>query len=158
VPKNPNCESCVLNDGCLALQKRKVAQLPVKLKKTKVTTRFFDYLVFWDEQSKTIIKKRSAKGIWHNLYEFPLIESEELLSEEIITKQINQQLFIANEVTDVTLYNPEIIVHKLSHQHLNIRFWKVNVKGEIQHGMHCESVKGFPFPIVVFNFISNYWN
>ncbi len=158
VPKNPNCGSCVLNDGCLALQKKKVAQLPVKLKRTKVTTRFFDYLVFWDEQSKTIIKKRSAKGIWHNLYEFPLIESEELLSEEIITKQINQQLFIANEVTDVTLYNPEIIVHKLSHQHLNIRFWKVNVKGEIQHGMHCESVKGFPFPIVVFNFISDYWN
>ncbi len=158
VPKNPNCGSCVLNDGCLALQKKKVAQLPVKLRRTKVTTRFFDYLVFWDEQSKTIIKKRSAKGIWHNLYEFPLIESEELLSEEIITKQINQQLFIANEVTDVTLYNPEIIVHKLSHQHLNIRFWKVNVKGEIQHGMHCESVKGFPFPIVVFNFISDYWN
>src|SRR5690606_28672368 len=32
VPKNPNCEVCVFNDSCVALQKNKVAQLPVKLK------------------------------------------------------------------------------------------------------------------------------
>jgi len=76
VPKNPNCEVCPLNNGCLALQKNKVDQLPVKSKKTKVKNRFFNYVVFLDENQNTIIQKRSDKGIWHNLYEFPLIETE----------------------------------------------------------------------------------
>ena len=36
VPRNPDCGSCVFNDSCAALQKKKVDSLPVKLKKTKV--------------------------------------------------------------------------------------------------------------------------
>ena len=35
VPKNPNCESCIFNSSCAALQKKKVAELPVKSKKVK---------------------------------------------------------------------------------------------------------------------------
>ena len=34
VPKNPDCQVCPLNHGCLALQKKKVNQLPVKSKFT----------------------------------------------------------------------------------------------------------------------------
>ena len=79
VPKNPNCEICIFNSNCSALQKKKVAQLPVKLKKIKVTNRYFNYLVFLDEHENTIIQKRTEKGIWHNLYEFPVIESDEEL-------------------------------------------------------------------------------
>ena len=45
VPKNPDCTICVMNDGCLALKMDKVNQLPVKLKKTKVTNRFFNYFI-----------------------------------------------------------------------------------------------------------------
>jgi A/G-specific adenine glycosylase len=32
-------------------------------------------LVVSDENENTLIQKRTAKGIWQNLYEFPLIET-----------------------------------------------------------------------------------
>ena len=157
VPKNPDCTYCVLNDSCIALQKKKVAQLPVKMKKTKVTNRFFNYLIFSDEESNTIISKRTAKGIWHNLYEFPLIETDDLIPENEMVDVIKKQSFVSNEIVEVTLCNPEAILHKLSHQHLTIRFWEVKVQGKINNGLTCESAKEFPFPIVIFNFISKFW-
>ena len=157
VPKNPDCTNCVLNDSCIALQKKKVAQLPVKLKKTKVTNRFFNYLIFSDEESNTIISKRTAKGIWHNLYEFPLIETDDLIPENEMVDVIKKQSFVSNEIVEVTLCNPEAILHKLSHQHLTIRFWEVKVQGKINNGLTYESAKAMPFPIVIFNFISKFW-
>jgi A/G-specific adenine glycosylase len=156
VPKNPDCSNCVLNDSCIALQKKKVAQLPVKLKKTKVTNRYFSYLIFSDEDSNTIINKRTAKGIWHNLYEFPLIETDDSIAETEIIDLIKNQSFVSNEIVEVKLRNPEAILHKLSHQHLTVRFWEVKVKGKIPNSLSYESAKAMPFPIVIFNFISTF--
>ena len=62
VPKSPNCSDCIFNQSCAALQKKKVDQLPVKLKKLKVRNRFFNYLIFSDEVENTIIQKRTDKG------------------------------------------------------------------------------------------------
>ncbi|MFN7674776.1 A/G-specific adenine glycosylase [Flavobacterium sp.] len=155
VPKNPDCQNCVFNDSCLALQKKKVAQLPVKSKKLKVRHRYFNYLVFSDSNNNTLIQKRTQKGIWHNLYEFPLLETEIIETEENILALIKNQNFIKNSIQNIQLFNPQTIVHKLSHQHLNIKFWKIKVNGKIENGIDWESVKKMPFPIVIFNFISN---
>src|SRR5690606_80458 len=75
-PQNPRCETCVLNDACAALQKGKVGMLPVKSRKTKVRKRFFNYMIIQDENQRTVVQQRLGKGIWENLYEFPLVESE----------------------------------------------------------------------------------
>ena len=153
VPKNPDCGICIFNDSCLALQKKKINQLPVKSKKLKVTHRYFSYLVFSDENGNTIINKRTQKGIWHNLYEFPLLETITPESDETILALIQNQVFVNNGIHEIQLYNPEIIVHKLSHQHLHIRFWTVKVKGTLENGIDWESASKFPFPIVIYNFI-----
>lgn len=157
VPKNPDCGICIFNDSCLALQKKKVGQLPVKSKKLKVTDRYFNYLVFSDENQNTIISKRAQKGIWHNLYEFPLIETVSPESDETIINLIENQCFAENEITGIELYNPVEIRHKLSHQHLHIKFWNINVKGKLANGINWESASKFPFPIVIFNFIEKVW-
>ena len=157
VPKNPDCGTCVFNDSCLALQKKKVGQLPVKRKKLKVTKRYFNYLVFADENDKTIIIKRTEKGIWHNLYEFPLVETSEPESETTILTLINNQNFVQNVIQEIQLYNSVPIIHKLSHQHLAIQFWKINVEGTIRNGIDCKSAAEFPFPIVIYNFIEKEW-
>ena len=157
VPKNPDCGNCIFNDSCLALQKKKVAQLPVKSKKTKVTNRYFNYLVFSDETNKTIICKRIQKGIWHNLYEFPLLETEKAESDIAVLNLIKNQSFVTNAVQEVTLFNSIAIGHKLSHQHLTIKFWKVKVEGALLNGIDCESASKFPFPIVVYKFIEKDW-
>ena len=157
VPKNPDCGNCIFNDSCLALQKKKVVQLPIKSKKTKVTNRYFNYLVFSDETNKTIICKRIQKGIWHNLYEFPLLETEKAESDIAVLNLIKNQSFVTNAVQEVTLFNSIPIVHKLSHQHLTIKFWKVKVEGALLNGIDCESASNFPFPIVVYKFIEKDW-
>ena len=153
VPKNPNCTICIFNDSCLALQKKKVAQLPVKLKKLKVTHRYFNYLVFTDEKNNTTISKRIAKGIWQNLYEFPLLETENEEADETVFKLIINQQFVENEIVELQLHNHQVITHKLSHQHLKIKFWKIKVKGIIEHGIDWQSAKKMPYPIVIYNFI-----
>jgi len=155
VPKSPNCEICIFNSSCLALERKKVNQLPVKLKKTKVRNRYFNYIVFSDEKEQTLIQKRTAKGIWHNLYEFPLIETDQSENFDIVSELLLEAQFIDNAAVSFSELNLESHIHKLSHQHLHIKFWKVQVEGSIQNGINITSLVQLPFPIVIFNFIKN---
>jgi A/G-specific adenine glycosylase len=153
VPKNPDCANCIFNNSCAALQKKKVAQLPIKSKKVKVRTRFFTYLVFEDEVNNTLIQKRTQKGIWHNLYEFPLLETDNDLSPEALSDLLLKHTYVENKILDISRFNEAVVVHKLTHQHLNICFWKVRVAGKLSGGTNWKSVKKLPFPIVIHNFI-----
>lgn len=157
VPKSPNCEICVLNSGCLALQRNKVSQLPVKSKKLKVRNRYFNYIIFSDVNENTLIQKRSDKGIWHNLYEFPLIETETEEDFEFISAQIKEQSLIENEIISILELSLKSQIHKLSHQHLHIKFWKVYVNDTLENGIDYETLLQLPFPIVIFNFIEKGW-
>ncbi|MEZ7499023.1 A/G-specific adenine glycosylase [Flavobacterium sp. Arc3] len=153
VPKSPDCSVCVFNESCLALQKKKVDQLPVKSKKVKVRNRFFNYLVVEDDNENTVIQKRTAKGIWHNLYEFPLIETDGEENFNQISNRIENAFFEATSISSVSEYNEQSIMHKLSHQHLHIKFWKVNLIGSVENGVDKGTLKILPFPIVIHNFI-----
>lgn len=157
VPQNPDCGRCIFNDSCVALQKNKVSLLPVKSKKLKVSQRIFNYLVFSDEVQHTLLQKRTQKGIWHNLYEFPLLETEATTTEEEVVALIRNQTFVANRIVEIQQFNSDYIVHKLSHQHLRIKFWKIKLEGEIESGMDWKSAKKMPFPIVIYNFIEKDW-
>ena len=75
-PSQPDCMHCLLADSCMALQQGKVASLPVKQHKTKVTNRYFNY-IYVRTGSDTWIHKRSGEDIWKNLYEPLLIETAE---------------------------------------------------------------------------------
>jgi A/G-specific adenine glycosylase len=158
VPKSPNCGICVFNESCAALQKKKVDQLPVKSKKIKVRNRYFNYMVANDENANTLIQKRTSKGIWQNLYEFPLLETEKEENFDFVSEQIQSEYFKENSISSILETNDKSIIHKLSHQHLHIKFWKVNVNGTIENGINHETLKTFPFPIVIHNFIEKELN
>jgi A/G-specific adenine glycosylase len=87
------------------------------------------------------------------LYEFPLLETEADLSPDAISDLIHKQILIENEILDISRFNEAVMVHKLTHQHLNIYFWKVRVAGKLSAGIDWKSVKKLPFPIVIHNFI-----
>lgn len=157
LPKNPNCDICPMNGGCLALKLKKVDRLPVKSKKLKVRNRFFNYIIFVDERQHTIIHKRTAKGIWHNLYEFPLMETENAVDFEFIARKIKENHFTNNAVVSISECNPEGQIHKLTHQQLHIKFWLVKVSGTLENAIDFESVMTYPFPIVIYNFIEKEW-
>ena len=155
VPKNPNCTICIFNTSCAALQQNKVGNLPVKLKKTKVTNRYFNYLVFVDSNSETIINKRTEKGIWQNLYEFPVIETETELELDAICKEIEGR-FIDKKIKTIYKYNDTLLIHKLSHQKLHINFFNVEIDTKLENGLDLINLKKMPFPIVIHNFIEKY--
>ena len=158
VPKSPNCSICVFNESCAALQKKKVDQLPIKSKKLKVRNRYFNYIVASDENENTIIQKRTSKGIWHNLYEFPLLETEKEENFDFVSEQIQNEYFKENTISSILETNDKSIIHKLSHQHLYIKFWEVKIEGTIENGIDVETMKTFPFPIVIHNFIEKELN
>jgi A/G-specific adenine glycosylase len=157
VPKSPNCSECIFNDSCWAFQNDKVALLPVKSQKVKITNRYFNYLVVFDSEDATLIQKRTQKGIWHNLYEFPLIESEKELNEKEIKERVTTQFPEFQSMNLLVAYENQSRLHKLSHQHLYIRFWRLEISGKLSAGISKKEAIKKPFPAVVFNFIENYF-
>ena len=43
-PKSPNCEICPLNVSCLALKNNQIEVLPIKINKTKITKKYFNFI------------------------------------------------------------------------------------------------------------------
>lgn len=154
VPKKPDCRVCIFNSSCAALQKGKVGRLPVKTKKTKVTNRYFHYLIFEDPDNQTLLGKREGKGIWQNLYEFPLMETSVDEDAEKIIERIKCD-YETYGITAVFAYDKPI-AHKLTHQNLTISFYKVSVSKKLENGIAMASLHDYPLPIVIFNFLEKY--
>jgi A/G-specific adenine glycosylase len=154
-PKKPYCLLCPLNDGCVALKENKIGGLPVKLKKTKVKDRYFNYLVILDKDKCTLLEQRHGKGIWQNLYQFPLLESEYVLEIDELQEQIAQQSRLPSLQT-IKLFNEKEIVHKLSHQNLHTRFWILEARDTIKDGISWEQVHTFPVPVLIAEFIKTF--
>ena len=158
IPQNPDCPNCVFEHRCEAKRTNRVKLLPVKLKKQKIRRRYFNYIVFLSENSEaTILEKRNGKGIWQNLYQFPLIETDvEVTSEEIKVHSSFKELLKSNRIKEPDLYNDQPIIHKLSHQHLYTKFWVVSDAGKISGAVPVSELKAYPVPVLIENFISEF--
>jgi A/G-specific adenine glycosylase len=156
-PKSPNCTNCPLQNGCIALKERKTDSLPLKLKKTKVKTRFFNYLVpfFVDTNGLkyTALKQRTGKGIWQNLWEFPLFESDDEIDIKTIEKVYSEVLELKGQPT-ITLFNSGSVVHKLSHQHLFTKFWIIEIENPIANAVPVSDLKKYPVPVLISTFMN----
>ncbi len=153
VPKSPNCNDCIFNSSCYALQKNKISDLPFKSKKVKVTKRFLNYLILEDLNNNIIVEKRTDKGIWQNLFQFPLIEEFEEKSSNASMELIESFRFNNKQPKEIVVINEDYIKHKLSHQDLHIRFYKLSFNSELKGAESIEKIKEYPFPIVLHNFI-----
>ena len=160
-PKNPYCLHCDFNDGCYALQKNGIHKLPVKLSKTNVKKRYFNYLVFKSIINTTILEQRTKSGIWQGLYQFPLIEftqkEQELFSESRHFRESGSfhEATINYKVLSVVKYNPTPIVHKLSHQHLYTQFWIVAVQ-DLENGIPFAEIEEYAVPVLIEKFITSF--
>jgi len=156
-PKNPDCTICPLNKSCVALQKNRVDELPIKIKNGKITNRYFNYVVPIDANSNTILKQRKGKGIWQNLWEFPLIESTSEIDIEVVTEKIADVIQLKG-LTNIHAYNDSKIVHKLSHQHLHTKFWIVETDDEFKEGISFSKLDKYPVPVLVADFLKTFKN
>jgi A/G-specific adenine glycosylase len=143
-PKNPNCDTCPFVHHCVAYTKEHVELLPVKLSKIKIKERFLHYFIFIKKE-KTIIEQRTANDIWKNLYQFPLIETK-AACEKISKKELSDAGFGNSKPVFL-----KEVKHKLTHQHLMIRFYLVNDYFPILKNnwisVLIADLEKYPFPI-----------
>lgn len=147
-PRSPICGSCPLNDQCLALARKTIDLRPVKKKRTPVRIRHFDYLIYLDPDHRTYLQKRTGNDIWKNLFEFPLIESEQVIDTDAVQKAVYRRIDLPQpkEIVHVAEANR---LHKLSHQHLKTRFWIVKTNERIATGIPWDSIESYPVPILI---------
>lgn len=150
-PAKPKCISCPLQKKCVASKKNIVLQLPVKIRKIKIKKRYFNFLVF-QNQSKNSFLEKCTHGIWKGLYQFPLLETPEIISEKQIKKY-----GLLNENSKIKLYNPKILIHKLTHQHLYIRFWIVENTSQKMQFLSKKQLFDLPVPVPIAKFIEEYF-
>ncbi len=114
-PSQPGCTSCPLQDRCQALAAGEQSKYPVKLKKVKVRTRPFHYLVL-EHNGLVGMKQRQANDIWQGLYEFMLVEDPTFELEDYVHPNSTSQLEISN-----------VFKHLLTHQRIEARFYRAEV-------------------------------
>jgi A/G-specific adenine glycosylase len=95
------------------------------------------------------MNKRTGNGIWKNLYEFPCIEFEKELDKNELFIQLKEKFNIKN----IQYYDDFDVLHKLSHQHLNIKFYRVEIKETLNNSYTFTELKQLPVPVVLHNFI-----
>lgn len=154
-PRKPYCLHCPLSGSCVALAKNKVHELPIKLKKTKVKKKHFNYLVVIDPEKNTVLEQRTGKGIWQNLYQFPLLETDLEKSLKSISGLVSENY---PQWADFPIfeYNGKPIVHKLSHQHLHTKFWILESAGIVSDGIPWNSLEEYPVPVLIADFIRSF--
>ncbi len=149
-PAQPECKTCPLIKECIAYQTGQVANLPVKLSKLKIKKRYFHYfLVQW--QNQIILEKRTEKDIWQNLYQLPLIET---IDKKPFSQENLSELFQKYRIIPVN--QPVLVkktIHKLTHQHLHINFWKLQSRKKPLKSISKTTIADYPLPIVIANFL-----
>jgi len=155
-PQNPNCTICPLNSKCIALQTNTVSILPIKHKKTIISKKYFNFIVYLSTNGKTLLEKRQGKGIWLNLYQFPLIESKNSIKDNPKIDTIKSFFFLKNQDYTICLYNKQDIVHKLSHQHIYAKFWILKSNHAIEKGVLFNDISKYPVPKLIEKFIDSF--
>ena len=145
-PHNPDCEICPINSKCWAFLNSKTKDLPVKEKKIKVRLRYFNYVIVQDHKS-IFMEKRLNNDIWRNLYQFPLFETSNANFEPP-----------KNLVQNSSILKKTKVIHKLTHQKLNIVFWHFTCKKNFIKNnyilVQLKNILKYPVPKIVENYIA----
>jgi len=155
-PSNPNCETCIFIDKCESGSIGKAANYPVKISKTKIRTRYFEYF-FLSHADHVFIEQRVGNDIWKNLYQLPLLEFSQKTTKQNVLKKFQQEIF-KNSAKDFEIKN--ITAHKkhqLSHQSILARFWQIDVKKPLKGSKYRQTLKKqlkkHPFPVLIGNYL-----
>ncbi|MCX2744882.1 A/G-specific adenine glycosylase [Mangrovivirga sp. M17] len=155
-PKNPLCESCPFESACYARLNNMQHSFPVKNKKKKSVVRNFHYFVI-AEDNKYLFTKRGKNDIWEGLFEFPLVESDELTSKELA-----ESPFLSEGQKVKKMFN---VKHILSHQTIFATFYEViDVSNSLKEAISMdkgewlspEEIEKKPKPILIDKFLNEY--
>jgi A/G-specific adenine glycosylase len=131
-PKKPKCSTCPFSKNCVALNQNKISSLPVKTSRIKIKKRYFNYLVISNYQDYYVFEKT-------------------LVAHPNFPKKFNT----INKT--IKLLNSSPVIHKLSHQILEVNFWQIKTKMKINNSVPKESIYQFAVPVVIDDFLKKFF-
>jgi A/G-specific adenine glycosylase len=151
----PHCDQCVFNKSCYALLNKKINELPVKEKKISIKKRWFYYLLI-EHNNQLAIRQRTAKDIWQQLYEFPMIENTQDLEQDGILARAEKQNWFIRGKYEVVTQSP-VYKQQLSHQLIAGKFIHIRVKNKPAQAdwqwVNETGLGKFAFPRVINQFL-----
>ena len=156
-PQQPLCSTCMLKSNCSAYLQGLVNLLPVKEKSITKRTRWFYYLII-EQNGAVFVRKRGAKDIWENLYEFVLIENNEVLPLE--------NLKVLKEVKNIFGKTPFEVVkiskpyrQLLTHQTIHGQFISIKVGATLSlsgyEAIKKKELEKLPFPKFITGYLTD---
>ena len=153
-PKNPNCHHCPLSRRCIAFATGRIDQLPVSIKKFKVKTQNYNFLVLEDLDGNYVLERRPEKGIWPKLHQFPLIESSLPITPEAIRDYlVSERSIDSGQILALTKVNNDPVVHRLTHKKLLVDFWHIPLSIRIPKAVSIKHIEVLAVPKVIEHFI-----
>lgn len=155
-PVTPLCNQCPIRLHCQANKNKNIEQRPVKLKKVKVRSRFFQYLVFRFEE-KWLLGQRGGGDIWQGMYDFPMIETNNENGEEDVLTFLKSK-----KLKTISLKLVENKKHILTHQVIKANFWEIELSQLFQHEnarfFSKVEIELLPKPKLIVNYIQKNLN
>ena len=147
----PTCLQCPFKKKCKAFLDDKILSLPVKGKKVSIKSRWFNYVLL-EHQDKLAVRQRDEKDIWHNLFEFLLVESGKGLDEKEIVKEAKRRWVGANDY-EIEYVSP-VFKQQLSHQLIKGRFtkFKLSTKPQLPSDIlwiRKKEIEKYAFPMFI---------
>lgn len=159
LPKKPLCLTCPVQYCCKAFTTGRQHFYPFRKKKVYTKERFIDYFLLLDRrQKKFFLHQREEKDIWKGLYQLPKFEYEDRFPEY---SSVCTSFFDKYGVQPKLFLNGKkpIVVHKLTHQKLHIRFSIATYSHKKVQGLDdhfkvlLTNFEKYPFPIVIVRFL-----
>jgi A/G-specific adenine glycosylase len=160
-PKSPACGLCPFSSTCFAFNNNCIDLLPVKTKKVKVTKRYFTYVVFSFED-QFYLKERGEKDVWQGLFDFHLLETDEVQSFDNVLALLSELDLEASEIGE----SSKIYEHVLTHQRIFANFVEVKLqKDEIEklsklskqlNLYSIEQISELPKPVLISKYLQNH--
>ncbi|HTN18328.1 MAG TPA: A/G-specific adenine glycosylase [Chitinophagaceae bacterium] len=154
-PKSPDCTQCPLNKKCSAYKEGLTALLPVKSKKLQVQHRFFNFIML-RYRDEIWIRKRTEKGIWQNLHEFFLIESENGISVPELKDFPVWKKILPQGIQPMLLATSR---QRLTHQLIDSKLYSVVLQEKPEHlpaegfWVKAEQIGNYAFPKTLVDFL-----
>ena len=103
-PSSPRCQTCPLQETCVALREGRVGELPVKLRTLKVKERRLIY-IYIRYKGETALRRRPAGDIWQGLYE-PWLVTEPPRGAVLLRQNVKHVLTHRVLYADFWLWQP----------------------------------------------------
>lgn len=111
--RNPNCQSCPLQNDCFAHAQGRETHFPVKAKKAPKPSKFSKALLISNNDGEILWLKRPDNGIWGGLWSLPLLFDKKVQVDKKTKLEVTITAEQDDALFDSEMSTAEQIIHEL---------------------------------------------